>query len=821
MRLRGKFFISALILILLAALATVYLNQVLLPKKIKALIIQGIEDQIQKKVSLKELKFSIFKGIVLKDLYIYDDKETILTVKEASCTFLPQPIFKKKIIIPTIWIKGPVMNLERRQDGSFNIKDLFSKSASAQTSKNNWSIAVYWIKISNGKINFRDNSINPRFTKNLENIDANISLSLPAAVRFSLKSHLSAEKPMSVSCVGEYRFPQEEAEARISIEELSPKEFAPYYEFLNLSVPEGLLNVAINLKGSRALIYGQLEAQSRNTNIIKDKISLLLNSAFKADFQYVPMDKTLAFSGRASVKDSKISGAEFIDQIDNIDGELNFSNAGIFSDKLNLVIWGTPAQASFSLTNFSDPLLNASLFSRPALENLQQILKERFKFNPPLKVGGQCSLTLSLQTKVPLSGALQLVGYADVMGGSLVVKNNPYPLKDIHGRLEFNANQLRWKGLNFTYQNKPYKSDCTVTNFQSPGVQFALSSKELTLNSSFAVNKNLVNLTKCDGQYYNSVFSFSGDIDISDFANPDASLSGLMEIDLEELKERLSKYKEKLVKINPQGLLHGQFTINGNISDLDSCSIEARLAGDEISLFGLKGKNLFLNYSQEQGIVDIPLAQAELYDGSISAGAKINLNKEDLPYWVNLEIKNVKIDKLKVDTAVKDKNISGILNMQTRIDGLYYKPEEISGSGKIFVTDGKFWNLDLFTGLGALVFTRENFHNIVFKEGQCDFIIKDKFISTDNLFLNSDVVNLAGPVKIGFDSSIAASLDVQVLDDKVPLTGTFRDVTTAIMGKAGRFGVIKVSGTLKNPEYKFKTAVGDIMKGITNTIFGK
>ena len=53
MRLRGKLFISALILILLAALATVYLNQVLLPKKIKALIIQGIEDQIQKKVSLK------------------------------------------------------------------------------------------------------------------------------------------------------------------------------------------------------------------------------------------------------------------------------------------------------------------------------------------------------------------------------------------------------------------------------------------------------------------------------------------------------------------------------------------------------------------------------------------------------------------------------------------------------------------------------------------------------------------------------------------------------------------------------------------------
>jgi hypothetical protein len=74
-----------------------------------------------------------------------------------------------------------------------------------------------------------------------------------------------------------------------------------------------------------------------------------------------------------------------------------------------------------------------------------------------------------------------------------------------------------------------------------------------------------------------------------------------------------------------------------------------------------------------------------------------------------------------------------------------------------------------------------------------------------------------------FDSSIDAQLNVEVLDENVPLTGTFKDITTAIVGKAGRFGVIKISGTLKEPKYKFKTAVAvtDIIKGLKDILLEK
>ena len=92
---------------------------------------------------------------------------------------------------------------------------------------------------------------------------------------------------------------------------------------------------------------------------------------------------------------------------------------------------------------------------------------------------------------------------------------------------------------------------------------------------------------------------------------------------------------------------------------------------------------------------------------------------------------------------------------------------------------------------------------------------------TDRFRLHSSIVNIAGPVKIGLDNSLEGALDVEILSEMVPLDGTFKDVTTAIIGKGGKFGVIKLSGTLAEPKYAFKTAVGSIIQGLANVFLKK
>jgi len=46
-------------------------------------------------------------------------------------------------------------------------------------------------------------------------------------------------------------------------------------------------------------------------------------------------------------------------------------------------------------------------------------------------------------------------------------------------------------------------------------------------------------------------------------------------------------------------------------------------------------------------------------------------------------------------------------------------------------------------------------------------------------------------------------------------------VTTAILGQARRFGVIKIDGTLAQPKYKFETSVMDIIQGVRDTFLNR
>jgi hypothetical protein len=190
-----------------------------------------------------------------------------------------------------------------------------------------------------------------------------------------------------------------------------------------------------------------------------------------------------------------------------------------------------------------------------------------------------------------------------------------------------------------------------------------------------------------------------------------------------------------------------------------------------------------------------------------------------LPYQVNLNLKGVRIEKFKADTPAKDQDIAGKVDANVKLNGFFGDISGFNGSGDISVTEGRLWQLNLFKGLGSLLFVRD-FSNIVFTKGACKFKIKDKLISTENLALNSDIADLEGRCRIGFDSTIDAYLNVHILNESVPLSGTFKDVATAIIGTAGRFGVIKITGTLKEPKHSFEPAVGDILIGLKNMIIG-
>lgn len=822
--------ISLIILVILFSAGIVYLNNVLLPRTIKALIVKGIEEQTNSRVTLGSLRVNIFKGLVLNDLEIYGRQTSLIKVKEVSCVVFPFPVLRKQVIIPLINIKSAQIFLERRSDNTFNLADLFpakpasdnkgvagSKPAPGPSSRG-FKVSVFRINLSNSKVIFKDSSLNRPFIKTLENFNAAFYLSLPASVKFKVSTLLPSSRPLKIGGTGEFKIPGQELNAKLNILNFSPGEFSAYYEGSGLKISEdSYLGISADLKIKNNVFYADIQGKGENLKIARDKISAGLSLDLRGILEYGLADKALKYSGSSKISAASVSGLDFVDKISAIDCGVVFNNSGLRTENLTAQVLGLPVKAKASLNDFSDPAIKVNAVSSLDLAKLQGILKEKVKFNLPGSLNGQGDILFSVEGKFSDAQGLDLRAGLELTGGSLKLDKLDSPIQEINGRIIFLKDKLRWESLALKYQGSLYKTTGTLSNFKSPFLDVAISSSDLSLTATLNFNDGLAKVYKCSGDYLSSKFSVSGDIDISDTARPEAELNGELLIDLNDLGRPFPKLRKWLEAVKPEGKVKAGFSFSGRANDLKNCAIEANLSSSSLSLYGLKASNLTLDYVQAEGVASVSSLRLSLYGGSLEAAFRVNLDTGDNPYWLDASLQNVKLEELKLDTRARAKDISGVIQAAAKVNGSLSDLSGSTGAGMVSITKGKLWELDLFKGMGKLLFSQD-FANITFSEGRCDFIIKDRSILTDNLLLQGNMVNLSGPVKIGFDNSINARLNVDIISDLVPLTGTFKDVTTALLSQTGKFAVIKISGTLKDPKYKFEAAVADIIQGLAGNL---
>ncbi|HTZ11592.1 MAG TPA: AsmA family protein [Candidatus Margulisiibacteriota bacterium] len=700
-----KLLILFLILALLAGGITVYLNNVFLPRQIKSLLVNGIQEATHKNVTLGRLRFSLFKGLVLEDLRIYDEKETLLRLKEASCIFLVFPIFQKKIIIPSVQLRSAELFLERRADNTFNIQGLLPGGAPGGKPK--FEVLVSRVRIVNSRIVFRDDTLAPPFEKGIENLNMAVRLSLPASVKFDLEAEIPAKPLAKIKAAGEYLLSDGKFTAKIYLQDIPPQEFLPYYRGSGLQFTRGILDGSADIALDNSELSGKLSLRSKDISLIKDGISAEMNLEVGAEAKFGLKSKEMDYAGSLQLKSAQIKIEKF-----------------------------------------------------------------------------------------------------------------PDPLKNVNGKIDFFKNQVKWEKLKLEYQGVLYNTSGVVTDFNSPGVQLELASSDISLQSNFAFNNGIIKLSRLKGNYLNSQFTANGEIDVNNASGPEAELTAEIALDLKDTAVPLKRFKGQLEQIKPQGLIKAQARLSGNIADFKKLIIQANGSGEGVSLYGLHSQGLTFDYNQAEGVAKIPQMHITAYDGTLDINASCNLDSQNLPYLISAQAEGIKLESLKKDTQMKNQDISGSLAAQLKLNGFANDPGSLSGEGKISVTEAKLWQLNLFKGLGSLIFSKD-FSSIVFSEASCDFSVQDQYISTDNLKMLSNISNLEGKARIGFDSSLDISLNVKVQDENAPLTGTFKDLTTALIGQSGRLGVIRITGTLKEPKYKFQAAVADIIKGLKDAIFGK
>lgn len=805
-----KIILSVLaLLVVLVISGAVYFNEAIFPQKLKSALIESFEFATGKNIEMSSAKLDIFKGLVIKDLAVLDNDLWVITAKEARLKFLIIPLFKKQIIITSLKLESPRVFVERDKDNSINIVEIFFKKPILL--KEEYSLTVSRIILHKADISFKDSTFDPPCLKDINNAFLDAHIALPDKIVFDTEFQLSApELPISVKADGAYSASKKEWSFNIKTRDLYLKEFSLYCKDWDFPLPGGKADIDASVRIDKDKLETRISMTSLDLEFSQEPVKANINCALTINAQYDLNKKELIYSGDMDIKNLSISGLEYIDRVDDIRGRVIFTESRFLSQNLTCTLAGLPVNAVADLTDFEDGTLNINIKALAELGIMSDILKNRFDIKIPAELSGSGSLNLSLEYKIPIKEPTVVSGYMDVAGAKIVLDYNRTPLDDVTGIFKFTSNQLSWEDVTFRHMDTDYVSHGTLTNFEKPGIDIRLDSKKLSVKALLAVNDNFLTLSRFDGRYEETEFSGSGDLDITDPAKIAAEINGTIKFELNEHEEPLKSLENIIKNAKPSGRLTAKFLLKGNINDLLSCAADVEVSSGRISLYGFKMENFTMSYMQRNGIVDIVNMKASLYGGALEGSGRIDLISKDGAYQIKAEAKDLNIEKIKLDTAFKDYDISGSVYSRFGFKGYQSDPSKFSAWGKISILNGKLWQLNLFRGIGTLIFRRD-FNSVIFKEGDCDFSIKDKTIATNDISLRSDLLNITGVARIGFDNSIAASLKAEFTDEGVDASN--------MPGAIERYSIMEVSGTLKKPKFKVRPDLSNVVTDIAEGLF--
>ncbi|MBU4418697.1 MAG: DUF748 domain-containing protein, partial [Candidatus Omnitrophica bacterium] len=489
-----KFILIAVILSLILFGATVYLNKVFLPEKIKSLIVSTLAKQTGKDISLSSLEFNIFRGLVLHDLVIADGQNVILSTRQASCTIFIWPIFKKQIIIPGINLKSPYIFLERRADNSFNLQDLFAPQPSAK--KADFSVAVFKVTIADGNIVFQDDTLAAKSKKEIKNIQLSLQLGLPVKLKFNLSAELVNQPPVLINASGEYKILSRELAANLALKDLSPREFSAYYPDLS-GLVSGLIELQAQVNLKKQMLQVKLSSRGKDLILVKDNLKAKLNSSLQTKIDYNLETKKLEFSGACDILQADISGLEFLGQIKNLNGKFVFDQRSLTADNLKAELLGAPFKINLGIKDFSTPVLDIN--TDFDLNILPAVAKDKFNFSLINSASGKAALALKIHPDD--QGVWRAQGRLDITGAGLKLDKPDQLIEDIAGSLEFSQQGLSWADTKFKYQGINYQSSGTLSDFTAPKVKLKLYSEDLSVSGDFDLLGKKIKIAQLEGKY--------------------------------------------------------------------------------------------------------------------------------------------------------------------------------------------------------------------------------------------------------------------------------------------------------------------------------
>lgn len=291
-------------------------------------------------------------------------------------------------------------------------------------------------------------------------------------------------------------------------------------------------------------------------------------------------------------------------------------------------------------------------------------------------------------------------------------------------------------------KNPSYSGDYNIRNAHIDGVGFAKPITNLQIKGTFQENGAKIN--KCSGHIGRSDFSFNGSI--SNFQKPVIQMNDKSNtVDLDELIPKPKKDEKQKGKGVP-------ITLKGNVR------INTLTGMDMVY------KNVYTDFTFENGIVDIKNCSADAFDGKVKFDFYYNSNNPE-PYRITTRMSSVSAKKI-LKRFLKFENLEGKLTGMSNFNGKGFSHKEVisnlSASGNLKLKNGAFKNFEFLTKLLAWLGIKDyknlafNDFNIYFKIDRGKTNVKDWALSSSvGDFLTNGTIGLNGTLNLNITSTLS------------------------------------------------------------------
>ncbi|PLX90866.1 MAG: hypothetical protein C0614_00195 [Desulfuromonas sp.] len=229
-------------LVFAAVLLPLLVKLLITPERIKQVVVPLAEQSLQRKVELGEIEVSLFSGIELHDLNVYEpDGKTLFVGSDlVRLRYQLLPLLTLKVVVDEVRLERPQIRIVRLADGGFNFSDLLEQTKDRQPPRSStaherreggsaFQLLVSQVRLEEGHLLFLDHRINDLapYRYEISNLHgAADGITLSGSIPISLSCAVNGA---SLALDGKVSLLQPGGTFRVLLQDLDVMAFKPYF----------------------------------------------------------------------------------------------------------------------------------------------------------------------------------------------------------------------------------------------------------------------------------------------------------------------------------------------------------------------------------------------------------------------------------------------------------------------------------------------------------------------------------------------------------------------------------------------------------------